>query len=101
MAEWVIRFIGEQGYWAVLALMLAENLFFTGNTVILDHGLGLFSLYAHLSRMDVVVGQHVIGGAPLGLVGATGRVTGPHLHWAMRLGRARIDPALALEVLSR
>lgn len=78
---------------------LAENLFFTGNTVILDHGLGLFSLYAHLSRMDVVVGQTVIGGAQLGLVGATGRVTGPHLHWAMRLGRARIDPALALQVL--
>jgi len=82
-------------------VVLAENLFFTGNTVILDHGLGLFSLYAHLSRMDVVAGQIVIGGAPLGLVGATGRVTGPHLHWALRLGRARIDPALALQVLGR
>ena len=82
-------------------VMLAENLFFTGNTVILDHGLGLFSLYAHLSRMDVVVGQNVTGGAPLGLVGATGRVTGPHLHWAMRLGRARVDPSLALQVLGR
>jgi hypothetical protein len=82
-------------------VVLAENLFFTGNTVILDHGLGLFSLYAHLSRMDVGVGQSVTGGAPLGLVGATGRVTGPHLHWALRLGRARIDPALALQILSR
>lgn len=80
---------------------LAANLFFTGNTVILDHGAGLFSLYAHLSRMDVVEGQTVTGGAALGLVGATGRVTGPHLHWALRLGRARIDPALALEALSR
>ena len=80
---------------------LAENLFFTGNTVILDHGLGLFSMYAHLSRIEVAVGQNVTGGAPLGLVGATGRVTGPHLHWAMRLGRARIDPALALQVLGR
>jgi len=82
-------------------VVLAENLFFTGNTVILDHGLGLFSLYAHLSRMDVVAGQTVTGGAPLGLVGATGRVTGPHLHWALRLGRARIDPALALQMLGR
>jgi murein DD-endopeptidase MepM/ murein hydrolase activator NlpD len=80
-------------------VVLAENLFFTGNTVVLDHGLGLFSLYAHLSRIDVVAGQVVDAGVGLGLVGATGRVTGPHLHWALRLGRARIDPALALQVL--
>ncbi len=82
-------------------VVLAESLFFTGNTVILDHGLGLFSLYAHLSRIDVVAGQTVTVGAALGLVGATGRVTGPHLHWALRLGPARVDPVLALEELGR
>lgn len=73
-------------------IVLAENLFFTGNTVIVDHGLGLYSLLAHLSRIDVTPGQAIESGATLGLVGATGRVTGPHLHWAVRLNEARVDP---------
>ena len=73
-------------------IVLAENLFFTGNTVVVDHGLGLYSLLAHLSRIDVTLGQAVESGASLGLVGATGRVTGPHLHWAVRLNEARVDP---------
>jgi murein DD-endopeptidase MepM/ murein hydrolase activator NlpD len=73
-------------------IVLAENLFFTGNTVIVDHGLGLYSLFAHLSRIDVQPGQAVESRATLGLVGATGRVTGPHLHWAVRLNEARVDP---------
>ena len=73
-------------------IVLAEHLFFTGNTVVVDHGLGLYSLLAHLSRIDVKRGQAVESGATLGLVGATGRVTGPHLHWAVRLNEARVDP---------
>jgi len=73
-------------------VVLAKNLFFTGNTVILDHGLGIDSLYAHLSRIDVKQGQIVKNGEVLGLVGATGRVTAPHLHWGMRVQGARVDP---------
>jgi len=71
---------------------LAKDLFFTGNTVILDHGLGIYSLYAHLSRIDVKRGDVVTNGEVLGLAGATGRVTGPHLHWGMRVQGARVDP---------
>ena len=71
---------------------LAKSLFFSGNTVILDHGLGVYSLYAHLSRLDVKKGDTVDNGEVVGLVGATGRVTGPHLHWAIRAQGARIDP---------
>lgn len=71
---------------------LAKNLFFTGNTVIVDHGLGIYSLYAHLSRIDVKAGEIVKNGQVVGLVGATGRVTAPHLHWAMRVQGARVDP---------
>jgi murein DD-endopeptidase MepM/ murein hydrolase activator NlpD len=73
-------------------IVLAEDLFFTGNTVIVDHGLGLYSLFAHLSRIDVRPGEAVESRGTLGLVGATGRVTGPHLHWAVRLNEARVDP---------
>ena len=73
-------------------VVLAKNLFFTGNTVILDHGLGIYSLYAHLSQIDVKQGEMVLNGQILGLAGATGRVTGPHLHWGMRVQGARVDP---------
>jgi len=73
-------------------VVLAKNLFFTGNTVIVDHGLGVILLYAHLSRIDVKVGQMVEKGQLLGLSGATGRVTGPHLHWGLRIQGARVDP---------
>jgi murein DD-endopeptidase MepM/ murein hydrolase activator NlpD len=75
----------------------ARDLFFTGNTVIIDHGLGVFSMLAHMSRIDVHEGQAIAQGDIVGLVGATGRVTGSHLHWALRVGTARIDP---LSVLS-
>src|SRR5690606_30907835 len=71
---------------------LAEDLYFTGQTVILDHGLGLFSVLAHLSAMQVEQGSLVDGGTVVGRVGATGRVTGPHLHWGIRLHGARVDP---------
>src|SRR5204863_8145917 len=73
-------------------VVLAEDLFFTGNTVIVDHGLGIYSLYAHLSRIDVNVGDMLERNQVLGLSGATGRVTGPHLHWGIKVQNARVDP---------
>jgi len=80
-------------------IAVARSLYFSGNTVIVDHGLKLFSMLAHLARIDVVEGQSVNPGQRLGLVGATGRVTGPHLHWAVRAGDARVDPLSLLAVL--
>jgi hypothetical protein len=80
-------------------VLLAAPLYFTGQTVVVDHGLGLISLFAHLSRIDVAVGDEVEAGEQLGLVGATGRVTGPHLHWTVRLNGARVDPMSVIAVL--
>jgi murein DD-endopeptidase MepM/ murein hydrolase activator NlpD len=79
-------------------IALARDLYYSGNTVIIDHGLGLFSTLAHLSRIDVAEGASIARGAPVGLVGATGRVTGPHLHWAVRIGGARVDPLSVVAV---
>ena len=73
-------------------VVVAEDYYFSGNTVILDHGGGLYSLFAHLSRIEAAVGARVARGDLLGEAGATGRVTGPHLHWAVRLRNDTVDP---------
>lgn len=73
------------------------NYFFNGNTIILDHGFGLTSLYCHLSRIDVQPGQSLHAGDLLGRVGKTGRVTGPHLHWSLSLNNVRVDPLLFVD----
>jgi murein DD-endopeptidase MepM/ murein hydrolase activator NlpD len=79
-------------------VVLAKDLFFSGNAVFLDHGLGLYSVYLHLSEIDVGVGTMVEQGERIGLAGATGRVTGPHLHWGVRILDARVDPFTLLEL---
>jgi murein DD-endopeptidase MepM/ murein hydrolase activator NlpD len=80
-------------------VVLADDLYYTGLTVAVDHGLGLVSLFAHLSALDVAEGATVQRGQTVGRVGATGRVTGAHLHWTVRAGGARIDPLSLLAVL--
>jgi hypothetical protein len=79
-------------------VVLARPLYYEGNCVVIDHGLGLYTLSMHLSRIDVKEGQQVNTGDLLGLSGATGRVTGPHLHWAVRWQTAYLDPAKLLQL---
>ncbi|MGD8962105.1 MAG: M23 family metallopeptidase [Desulfobacterales bacterium] len=79
---------------------LAKNLFYSGNIVIVDHGKGIFTNYAHLSNIQVQAGQHVARGDQIGLSGATGRVSGPHLHWGVKINRAYVDPMQFMVVIS-
>jgi murein DD-endopeptidase MepM/ murein hydrolase activator NlpD len=78
---------------------LVGPLYWTGNTVVIDHGQGLYSILAHMTKTLVREGDTVARGARVGTVGSTGRVTGPHLHWSVRLGGTRVDPAAVLELL--
>jgi murein DD-endopeptidase MepM/ murein hydrolase activator NlpD len=79
---------------------MVGDFFFAGRLVIVDHGLGLYTLYFHLDRIDVEEGALVERGQSIGTVGATGRATGPHLHWGAVLREARIDPLGLLTIRS-
>jgi murein DD-endopeptidase MepM/ murein hydrolase activator NlpD len=72
-------------------VVLAEELYYSGNTVIIDHGWGIYTMYCHFSKIDVAAGDKVDAGAEIGKVGATGRVTGPHLHWGLTIQHARVN----------
>ena len=69
-------------------------MFFNGKTIFIDHGLGLISIYLHLNAITVKVGESVLKGDRIGSIGMTGRATGPHLHWEMRVGNIKLDPTL-------
>ncbi|MBO3274906.1 peptidoglycan DD-metalloendopeptidase family protein [Pseudomonas schmalbachii] len=75
-------------------VILIGNYFFNGNTVFVDHGQGFISMFCHMSKIDVKLGQQVPRGGVVGRVGATGRATGPHMHWNISLNDARVDPAI-------
>ena len=78
-------------------VVLAEDLYYSGNTVLVDHGGGLFTIYAHLSEIGAEVGETIEAGRVIGLSGATGRVTGPHLHWGAKIGNRPFDPQALLD----
>ena len=82
-------------------VVMAEDLYFTGQTVVIDHGGAMYSILAHMSEIGAIVGQEVAPGDVVGSVGATGRVTGPHLHWSIRLLGARVDPLSVLRLLGQ
>ncbi|TLX59969.1 M23 family peptidase [Stutzerimonas nosocomialis] len=82
-------------------VILVGDYFFNGKTVFLDHGQGLISMFCHLSAIDVKVGDRIARGGVVGKVGATGRATGPHLHWNVSLNDARVDPSIFIGKFER
>ncbi len=82
-------------------VLLAKNFFLAGNMVLLDHGAGLFSSYSHLSTLAVTTGQIVTRGTKLGMAGATGRVTAPHLHWGVRVNGIPVDPHQLVSTINK
>ena len=81
-------------------VQMAENLFYSGNVVIIDHGNKIFTIYAHLSKIAVNAGQQIKKGQQLGLTGATGRVSGPHLHWGVKVNGAAVNPIQFIKVMA-
>ncbi|KAB7882037.1 M23 family metallopeptidase [Poseidonibacter ostreae] len=80
---------------------ISQNRFYSGGTIVIDHGHGVYSCYFHLSKMNYKVGESIKKGAVLGLSGDTGRVTGPHLHFSFRINGLQVDPLNAIEVLNK
>ena len=80
---------------------LVEDLFFSGKSIFIDHGLGVYSMYFHLSKTLVEEREAVQKGETIGLVGSTGRATGPHLHWGMRINSARVNPLALIDLSSK
>ena len=81
-------------------IVLADELYFNGKTVFIDHGQGLVTMYCHMSQILVANGKTVQQGHQIGLVGSTGRATGPHLHWSVSLNGFRVDPYILIENLN-
>ena len=79
-------------------VVFVDDLYFSGKSVVVDHGQGLFTMYFHLSKVNVKRGEKVEKGKPIGLVGSSGRATGPHLHWGARLHGARVTPLSLLRL---
>jgi len=82
-------------------VVLTGDHFFTGNTVVIDHGAGIMSMYFHLDKINVNKGDEIPRGTVLGTVGTTGRATGPHLHWGIRINGLRIDPVSLVELSNK
>jgi murein DD-endopeptidase MepM/ murein hydrolase activator NlpD len=82
-------------------VVLTGDHFFTGNTVVIDHGAGILSMYFHLDKINVKKGDMISRGGVLGTVGSTGRVTGPHLHWGIRVDEQRVDPVSFVEISNK
>ena len=100
--HWGVDFRGKRGtpVYASLSgkVVLARNFYLTGNTVVINHGLGLYTLYAHLNKILVKEGRFVKAGQEIGKVGSTGRSTGPHLHFGIYINGVRVDPMLAFKI---
>ncbi len=73
-------------------VVLVDDQFYSGKSVVLDHGQGIYTMFFHLSKINVKYGQAVMKGDVIALVGSTGRATGAHLHWGARIQGARVDP---------